>query len=109
MYVAIGELLMQARRTAEAIRLLEMSPLDVAARNALAVAYGSQNRFESADRLLEKTIQLNPDEPLTWLNLGVARQALGQKAQAEAAYREGIRLPPDLTRARQYLEALLKN
>jgi hypothetical protein len=108
-YVAIGELLMQAGRTAEAIRLLEMSPLDVAARNALAVAYGSQYRFASADRLLEKTIQLNPDEPLTWLNLGVARQALGQKARAEAAYREGIRLQPDLTRARQYLEALLKN
>ena len=62
-----------------------------------------------AARLLDSAMQINPDEPLTWLNLGVARQALGQKSGAEAAYREAIRLQPDFTRARQYLDQLLNH
>jgi Flp pilus assembly protein TadD len=82
---------------------------DVGIRNTLAVLYGSRNRFPDALRLLEEALKLNPDEPLTWLNLGVASQALGQKDRAEAAYREAIRLQPEFTRARQYLEAVLKN
>jgi len=78
-------------------------------RNTLAVVYGGRNRFPGALRLLEEALQLKPDEPLTWLNVGVAWQATGQKNRAEAAYREAIRLQPEFTRARQYLEALLKH
>jgi predicted Zn-dependent protease len=112
-YVAMGELLIETGRASEAIRLLEPAlrerSRDVAIRNTLAVLYGSQNRFTDAVHLLEEALQFNPDEPLTWLNLGVAWQASGQKSRAEAAYREAIRLQPEFTRARQYLEALLKN
>jgi Flp pilus assembly protein TadD len=112
-YVAIGELMMQAGRPGEAIPLLEGAlvslPREVPLRNTLAVLYGAQGRFADAARLLDETVKLNPDEPLTWLNLGVATQALGQKKRAEAAYREAIRLQPDFTRARQYLSALLKD
>jgi tetratricopeptide (TPR) repeat protein len=112
-YVAMGELLIETGRASEAIRLLEPAlrerSRDVAIRNTLAVLYGSQNRFTDAVRMLEEALQFNPDEPLTWLNLGVAWQASGQKSRAEAAYREAIRLQPEFTRARQYLEALLKN
>ena len=66
-------------------------------------------RRSDAARLLEEALQLNPDEPLTWLNAGVAWQAMGQRNRAEAAYREAIRLQPEFTRARQYLKALLEN
>ena len=113
MYVAAGELLIETGRAPEAMRLLESAlregSRDVAIRNTLAVLYGARNRFPDALRLLEDALQLNPDEPLTWLNAGVAWQATGQKNRAEAAYREAIRLQPEFIRARQYLDALLKN
>jgi tetratricopeptide (TPR) repeat protein len=112
-YVAAGELLIQTGQAPEATRLLQSAlrdrSRDVAIRNTLAVLSGGAGRFDEAVRLLEEALELNPDEPLTWLNLGVARQALGQKNRAEAAFREAIRLQPEFTRARQYLEALLKN
>jgi tetratricopeptide (TPR) repeat protein len=112
-YVAAGELLIQTGRADEAMQLLELALReglrDVSIRNTLAVLYGSQNRFPDALRLLEPALQLKPDEPLTWLNAGVAWQATGQKNRAEAAYREAIRLQPEFTRAREYLQALLKN
>jgi tetratricopeptide (TPR) repeat protein len=111
-YVAAGELLIQMGRTDEAMQLLESAlregSRDVSVRNTLAVLYGGRNRFLDALRLLEEALQLKPDEPLTWLNVGVAWQATGQKNRAEAAYREAIRLQPEFTRARQYLQALLK-
>jgi tetratricopeptide (TPR) repeat protein len=112
-YVAAGELLIQTGQAPEAIRLLESAlregSRDVAIRNTLAVLYGTRNRFPDAMRLLEEALQFNPDEPLTWLNAGVAWQAMGQRNRAEAAYREAIRLQPEFIRARQYLSALLKN
>jgi len=113
LYVAAGELLIETGRATEAERLLESAlrdgSRDVAIRNTLAVLYSARNRFADAARLLEEALQLNPDEPLTWLNAGVAWQAMGQKNRAEAAYREAIRLQPEFTRARQYLKALLEN
>src|SRR5215472_12525247 len=112
-YVAAGELLIQIGRADEAMQLLESAlregSRDVSVRSTLAVVYGGRNRFPDALRLLEEALQLKPDEPLTWLNAGVAWQATGQKNRAEAAYREAIRLQPEFTRARQYLEALLKH
>jgi tetratricopeptide (TPR) repeat protein len=112
-YVAAGELLIQTGRAPEAMRLLESAvregSRDVAIRNTLAVLYGSRDRFPDAVRLLQEALQLNPDEPLTWLNAGVAWQAMGQKNRAEAAYREAIRLQPEFVRARKYLDALLEN
>jgi tetratricopeptide (TPR) repeat protein len=112
-YVAAGELLMQIAQNVEAMTLLESAlrdgSRDVAIRNTLAVLYGARGRFSDALRLLEEALKLNPDEPLTWLNAGVAWQAVGQKNRAEAAYLEAIRLQPEFIRARQYLDALLKN
>ncbi|HSU69129.1 MAG TPA: tetratricopeptide repeat protein, partial [Tepidisphaeraceae bacterium] len=112
-YVATAELMIQTGQNAAAMSLLESAlregSLDVAIRNTLAVLYGSRNHFPDALRLLEEALKLNPDEPLTWLNAGVAWQAIGQKNRAEAAYREAIRLQPEFTRARQYLDALLKD
>ncbi|HXA49952.1 MAG TPA: tetratricopeptide repeat protein [Candidatus Acidoferrum sp.] len=113
LYVAAGELLIQMSRGDEAMQLLESAlregSRDVSLRNTLAVLYGGRNRFPDALRLLEEALQLKPEEPLTWLNAGVAWQATGQKNRAEAAYREAIRLQPEFTRARRYLEALLKH
>jgi Flp pilus assembly protein TadD len=112
-YIATGELLIGTGRASEAMGLLESALRegsgDIAIRNTLAVLYASRNRFSDASRLLDEALKLNPDEPLTWLNAGVAWQAAGQKNRAEAAYREAIRLQPEFNRARQYLAALLKN
>jgi tetratricopeptide (TPR) repeat protein len=112
-YVAAAELMIQSGLASEAAGLLESAlregSRDVAVRNTLAVLYGGENRFPDAIRLLEEALRINPDEPLTWLNAGVAWQATGQKNRAEAAYREAIRLQPEFTRARRYLDGLSKN
>jgi tetratricopeptide (TPR) repeat protein len=108
--VATGEILMQLGGIDEAVSLLESAILDAprvsAFRNTLAVLYGRKERFAEAIKILEEARQIDADDPVTWLNLGVCRQALGQKSQAAACYREAIRLQPDFTRARQYLQAL---
>ena len=65
------------------MRLLESAlrdgSRDVAIRNTLAVLYSSRNRFPDAARLLEEALQLNPDEPLTWLNAGSCLAGDGTK------------------------------
>jgi tetratricopeptide (TPR) repeat protein len=109
-YVAMGELLMQLNRLEEAVRLLEPAERadkqNVDLRNTLAVLYGRQQRFREAAGMLEETIPLHAGEPLTWFNLAVCRQAMGDRGGAEAAYREAIRLRPDFARARLALERL---
>jgi tetratricopeptide (TPR) repeat protein len=111
--VAAGEILMQLRRTDEAIALLEPAVQDAprlpSLRNTLAVLYGRKQRFADAIRILEDAARIDADDPVTWLNLGVCHQALGQKNRAAADYREAIRLQPDFARARQYLQVLLKD
>ena len=107
MYVATAELMMQLDQLDQAASLLETAPRDSALRNTLAVLYGRRRQFAEAIAILEEAARLNPDDPLTWLNLGVCRQALGQKNRAAANYREAIRLQPDFERARLYLQALL--
>jgi tetratricopeptide (TPR) repeat protein len=111
--IAAGEILMQMGRIDEAVSLLETGIRDAprlsSLRNTLAVLYGRKERFAEAIKILEEAARIDADDPVTWLNLGVCHQALGQKGRAAADYREAIRLQPDFDRARQYLQVLLKD
>ena len=82
---------------------------DTSLLNGLAVLYSRKERFDDAMRLLSKAVRVNPDEPLSWLNLGVSLEAKGDRTGAEAAYRQALLLQPDLTRAREYLARISKN
>ena len=88
---------------AEAVAMLQRAAQTPDVLNALANAYGSANRFDDALRALRQALKLDPESPTTHLNLGVCYQALGDAARARAAYREALRLQPDLERARRYL------
>jgi predicted CXXCH cytochrome family protein len=108
-YVALGELLAGQGRLKEATELLESGPDDVSVLNARSVLYARQNRFREATDAVSKALQINADDPVSWLNFGVCLQASGDKKGAEAAYRQALLLQPDLARARDYLNAVLKD
>jgi Flp pilus assembly protein TadD len=109
-YVALAELL---TGTGEAVKLVEQAlkqlPANTSLLNSLSVLYARQERFDDALGLLSKALQIDPDDPLSWLNLGVCLQAKRDGKGAEAAYRQALLLQPDLTRARNYLTLVLKD
>ena len=106
-YAALSALLLNRGEPAKAIALLEPAllrlPDDTSLLNSLAVIYARMQRFDDALRLLSKATRVNPDEPLSWLNLGVSLEAKGDRKGAEAAYRQALVLQPDFARAREYL------
>jgi hypothetical protein len=72
------------------------------------VAYLAAGRFEDVLTLTEATLSNSGgrDVEETYLYRGYALQALGNTAQARAAYLEAIELNPNLVQARLALEAL---
>lgn len=113
-YVASAELLLARNEPDRAIRILEPAlermPEDLSLLNSLAVAYAGKNRFDESLGLLGRAVQVNAQDPLSWLNLGVCLEAKRNKKGAEAAYREAVRLQPDFDRAEEFLRRLaLKN
>lgn len=108
-----AEVLAARGRIGEALTLLESAvarlPANADLLNALAVLYGRQQRFPAALRLLTSALQTAPEDPVTWLNLGVCLEASGDKKGAEAAYRQAVLLQPDLARAQEFLKRVLEN
>ena len=112
-YSALSALLVSQGDLDGAIALLEPAidriPGQPSLLNSLAVVYSRKQRFDDALRLLSDAVRINPDEPLSWLNLGVSLEATNDRKGAEAAYRQALLLQPDLVRAREYLGRVLKN
>lgn len=109
---SLGEALMRFGKPAEALPVLQRArkadPGNVVVLNALAVYEATRGRLPAAMRLLETARAADPDHPLTWINIGVTREALGDRTGAEAAYREAIRHQPDSSGARRRLGALIQ-
>ncbi|HEU0122605.1 MAG TPA: tetratricopeptide repeat protein [Bryobacteraceae bacterium] len=107
-----AELLLTWGNTAGAAALLEPAvrrqPDDTRLLNSLAVAYVARMQVREAMALLTRAVTLRAEEPISWLNLGVCREAGGDKAGAAAAYRTALRLQPELARARQFLERVTR-
>jgi Flp pilus assembly protein TadD len=112
-YAAVSTLLLNRGEPAKAISLLEPAlsrlPDETSLLNSLSVLYARMQRFDDALRLLARATRVNPDEPLSWLNLGVSLEAKGDRKGAEAAYRRALVLQPDLARAREYLNRVSKD
>ena len=50
---------------------VQQAPDDVRLLNALAVLYGREQMFTEALQLLGTATHISPDEPVSWLNMGV--------------------------------------
>jgi cytochrome c-type biogenesis protein CcmH/NrfG len=53
---------------------------------------------------LRRAVADNPDHALSWTNLGVTLEAVGDSKGARDAYSEAIRLQPDSSEARRRRE-----
>jgi len=81
-----GEGLEMAKRAAE------LNPTCAETKSLLATAYGCNGRVEEAEALFLETIAMAPDEPRAYDHLGLLLQRLGRLDEAEARFREAIRV-----------------
>ena len=111
-YSAVSSLLLERGDPDRAIAILEPAVEkmieDTSLLNGLAVLYSRKQRFDDALRLLSNAVRLKPDEPLSWVNLGVSLEAKGDLKGAEAAYRQALLLQPDFARAESISAACQK-
>ena len=107
-YIALAGLIGGSEGRTLLEKAVSQFPEDTAVLNALAVFYVRAGRLSEAAELLSRALRADPDDPASWLNLGVCLQAKADKKGAEAAYRQALLLQPDLTKARDYLNAILE-
>lgn len=74
----------------------------------LGYVYLAQKRFDDALQPLAQYIDLNPEEPTTYVNLGVALAALNRFPEAEANLRKALDLAPNYGSAAVNLGMVLR-
>lgn len=87
-------------------QILAIDPDEVEALYLQALCFLRGGRFEDAALALRRALALQPGVAALHLNLGVAMQAVGRLAEAEAAYREAARRAPNLAEAHWQLGGL---
>ena len=94
-YVNLGATYSDMGRYSDAIDPLKKSISirpSYAAYDNLGTAYIGLEKFSDAADAYEEAVKLNPQQHVTWGNLGDARKYLGQKTQATSAYRKAEEL-----------------
>jgi tetratricopeptide (TPR) repeat protein len=93
-----GRWLVHQRRYAQGVFVLEhaiaLLPDYPAALNELAYAYAFSGNFEKAAGLMERYVQLEPDQPNPYDSYGEILRAAGQYDAALDKYRMAIRIDP---------------
>ena len=93
-----GRWLVHQRRYAQGVFVLEhavaLFPDYPAALNELAYAYAFSGNFEKASALMERYVQLQPDQPNPYDSYGEILRASGQYDAALDKYRMAIRVDP---------------
>ncbi|HET6439115.1 MAG TPA: tetratricopeptide repeat protein [Anaeromyxobacter sp.] len=87
---------------------LEKAPNEVVVNNNLAVAYTSRGEPEKAIARLEVATKNRPSYWRAWVNLGIARGDLGERAAARRAFAEAIRLAPTASDPHRFLARMLE-
>lgn len=75
-------------------KTLEIKPDHADARNEIGTIRLQEGNVDEALAEFEAARALDPEWPITWFNLGSAREAAGDLAGAEDAFREAIRHAP---------------
>jgi len=92
-----------AEATTLARRAVAANPMSAKAQNLLGAACASTAQRECAESAFAASIQLNPREPSTYVNLGVFYLQTVRPEQAADAFSEALSLDPSSTAARDGL------
>jgi len=92
-YYSLGGIYLKQGRYADARKILaeglRLGPTSGAYSN-LAYTYSREGRDSEAVPLLEKAVELNPNDHRLWRNLGDAQELSGHPQQARTAWKQGI-------------------
>jgi len=99
--------LLMSGRAAEAAtvarRAVAANAMSAKAQNLLGAACASTGQRECAEAAFTASLQLNPREPSTYINLGVFYLQTGRPGQADEAFGEALSLDPSSAAARDGL------
>jgi serine/threonine-protein kinase len=87
-------------------RVLQSSPNNAAAKNALTLSLLAQGRLTEAEAACRETLSLDPLLTTLWYNLGRIMAGTGRYKEAEEAFRKGLELQPGASRFHSLLATL---
>jgi TolB-like protein/tetratricopeptide (TPR) repeat protein len=87
-------------------RVLQSSPNNAAAKNALCVSLLGQGRLTEAEEACREALSLDPLLTTLWFNLGRITIGTGRYREAEEALRKGLELQPNASRFHTFLATL---
>jgi Flp pilus assembly protein TadD len=90
-----------------ALGAARLDPADPETHYAIAVAYSARGEFAAAARAYERAIERRPQDYFFWLELGRARDQVGDRDGSIAALRQAARLAPYYSRPRWELGNVL--
>ena len=87
-------------------QVLQSSPNNAAAKNALTLSLLAQGRLTEAEEACREALSLDPLLTSLWYNLGRIMAGTGRYKEAEEACRKGLELQPGASRFHTYLATL---
>jgi protein O-mannosyl-transferase len=87
---------------------LAKAPRDPVVNNNLAIAYTGRGEHAKAVERLQVALAVQPAYWRAYVNLGIARQRLGDRDRARAAFVSAVRLAPGSSAPRFFLALLLR-
>jgi TolB-like protein/cytochrome c-type biogenesis protein CcmH/NrfG len=87
-------------------QVLQSSPNNAAAKNALTLSLLAQGRLTEAEEACREALSLDPLLTTLWYNLGRITLGIGRYKGAEEAFRKGLELQPSASRFHTFLAIL---
>jgi TolB-like protein/Flp pilus assembly protein TadD len=87
-------------------RVLQSSPNNAAAKDALSFSLLAQGRLTEAEEACREALSLDPLLTTLWWNLGRITVGTGRYKEAEEVFRKGLELQPSASRFHTYLATL---
>jgi TolB-like protein/cytochrome c-type biogenesis protein CcmH/NrfG len=87
-------------------QVLQSSPNNASAKNALTLSLLAQGRLTEAEEACREALSLDPLLTTLWYNLGRITLGIGRYKEAEEAFRKGLELQPSASRFHTFLAIL---
>ena len=106
-YRALGQLDLARQHYQQALHAALPDLLKLAAQINLAALLIDISELDQAEMLLLQALQIQPDWPIAYYNLGLVYRGRGQLAEAVTAYRRSLQLQPNVPEPYRNLGAAL--